>query len=113
MSGEQRSSGMVDAVVMGENLEVNVNGEDVDEVLEALAEEADPKRLLPTPTMPTLREVLKHREDHIPYQSWCDWCVEGRGREMGHSCVDMSTRSIPTIALDYFFVNDKGLFTNS
>ena len=32
---------------------------------------------------------------------------------MGHSGVDMASRSIPTIAFDYMFVNDKGLFFSS
>ena len=93
------------------HMEVNV-GEEVSpdgdgDIFEAPVEQADIKRILPTPAMPTPSEVQQHREDHIPYQSWCDQCVEGRGREMGHSSVDMASRPIATIAFDYLFVNDK------
>ena len=55
-----------------------------DEVLEAPVEQANPTPTIPTPIMPSHSDVLKHRESHIPYQSWCEDCVEGRGREMGH-----------------------------
>ena len=99
------------------SMEINI-GEDapgvgVDDILEAPEEPADIKRILPTPARPTPSEIQQHREDHIPYQSWCDQCVEGRGREMGHSSVDMGSRSIATVAFDYLFVNDKGLFTRN
>ena len=80
------------------------------EALEAPVEQADPKHIMPTPVLPSASDILKHRECHIPYQSWCEDCVEGRGREMGHSHVDMVSRSIPTIAFDYLFINDKGVF---
>ena len=80
------------------------------EVIEAEIEEADPKRVLPTPTLPSQSDVEKHREDHLPYASWCDHCVEGRGREMGHQHVDRSHRAISTISFDYLFMNSKGHF---
>ena len=89
-------------------------GEDDDDadgdVMEAPVEVADPKRIMPTPILPSPSDIQKHRECHIPYQSWCEDCVEGRGREMGHSHVDMAERSVPTIAFDYLFINDKGVF---
>ena len=120
-SEQRRELGKVErATIMGEHVEVNVGEEEnVDttahdeNILEAPEEPADQKKVMPTPEMPTLSEILKHREDHIPYQSWCKACVEGRGCEMGHSAVDMSNRSIPTISFDYMFVNDKGLFLRS
>ena len=31
----------------------------------------------------TLSQFLGHCVTHYPYQSWCPFCVEGRGREFG------------------------------
>ena len=61
-------------------------GEDNDEpdgeVMEALVEMADPKQTMPTPVLPSPSEILKHRECHIPYQSWCeDLCGGTRARD--------------------------------
>ena len=67
------------------------------EIIEAKIEEADPKRVIATPTLPSQSDVEEHRECHLPYASWCDHCVEGRGREMGHHTVNRGTRAIPTI----------------
>ena len=39
---------------------------------------------LPTPYQPTLSQFLDYSVTHYPYQSWCPYCVEGRGREFGH-----------------------------
>ena len=85
--------------------EINVGDQDdtaeIDgEVIEAAVEEAaEPKRSLPTPDMPSQSDIDRHREDHIPYQSWCDHCVEGRGREASHRAVDKSKRRISTVSL--------------
>ena len=105
--GEQ--DGLLRAVNVGEDdggqLEV-VDDHDIGEIIEAEVEEADPKRSIPTPEMPSPSDVERHREDHIPYASWCDHCVEGRGREMGHSRVDRSVRTVSTFSFDYLFLND-------
>ena len=57
-------------------------GEEVTEgeVLEAPMEEVNPRKHLPSPTMPSASAVAQHRENHLPYASWCDECVEGRGQ---------------------------------
>ena len=92
--------------------EVNVNDDDDNgEILEAPEEIVETQRHLPTPDMPSASDVEKHRETHCPYQSWCDECVEGRGREMGHRGVNHSERSIATVAFDYLFVNGRGFLT--
>ena len=83
--------------------------EDMGEIIEAEVEEAVERRVLPTPELPCQSDVDKHREDHLPYASWCDHCVEGRGREMGHHIVDKVAHTIPTISFDYLFMNSKGV----
>ena len=115
MASQRIAKNGAEAVVAHGNVLVN-DGDEVtpdEDILEAPEEQADEIRQLPTPTLPSLSEIQKHRECHIPYQSWCDQCVEGRGREMGHTSVDMESRSVATIAFDYLFVNDKGLFTRN
>ena len=32
------------------------------------------------PGNPTLEQLEEHRASHLPYRSWCRWCVLGRGR---------------------------------
>ena len=80
------------------------------EIIEAEVEEASERRVLPTPEMPCQSDIDKHREDHLPYASWCDHCVEGRGREMGHHAIDKVKHTVPTISFDYLFMNNKGEF---
>ena len=33
---------------------------------------------------PTRREREEHEATHIPYRSWCEHCVKGRGRKRAH-----------------------------
>ena len=65
----------------------------------------------PTAEMPSRNDIDQHREDHCPYQSWCDACVAGSGRESAHRQANFSARAVPTVAFDYLFVNDRGVFT--
>ena len=61
---------------------------------------------LPTPFQPTLSQCLDHYVTHYPYQSWCPYCVEGRGREFGHSRVNKESIATPTNSFDYAFLSD-------
>ena len=84
----------------------NIDGKDnapEDELEEDLA----PKRISPDPGQPTEQEVSEHNVDHMPYRSWCEFCVKGRGTGEQHR--ESSGSSIPIIAFDYLFATDKGL----
>ena len=72
-------------------------------------EETAPKKTLPTPTLPTAVEVEEHSIDHFPYRSWCDECVEGRGRELPHSSHANGERDIAVVSFDYMFLTKKGV----
>ena len=61
---------------------------------------------LPIPFQPTLSQFLDHCITHYPYQSWCPYCVEGRGREFGHRTVVKESSATPTISFDYAFLSD-------
>ena len=71
---------MVKEVLVGEHEDVEPDDIQTDELIDAPEEPSDTKRVLPTPELPSMSDILKHREDHVPYMSWCDHCVEGRGR---------------------------------
>ena len=59
------------------------------------AEDVQPVRTLKTLELPSREALEEHRVDHSPYRSWCDECVEGAGREDGHSKVE--SHSIPLL----------------
>jgi hypothetical protein len=62
--------------VSGE-VELDVDGEDLEAGARQTAKMADPCR-------PGTEEVNEHEKTHLPYRSWCRHCVLGRGREMPH-----------------------------
>ena len=72
-------------------------------------EEAEPIKHAADPGRPTAKQVADHRKAHIPYRSWCKWCVLGRGRGFQHRKSDKSF--IPIIGLDYFFLTKGGVKT--
>ena len=45
---------------------------------DAEEEEAEPKRIAPSPTLPSAAEIDDHRICHFPYRNWCPHCVAGR-----------------------------------
>jgi len=79
--------------------EVVINeGEDV---------EVEPMKIAKDPGQPTRRQVEEHRKFHIPFRSWCKWCILGRGRGIQHRRTDGSRIAI--VGLDYFFITAAGL----
>ena len=42
------------------------------------------------PRMPSKREVEEHELTHIPFRSWCNNCMRGRGVKKGHRTRDKS-----------------------
>ena len=36
------------------------------------------------PCKPSQEEVDRHNAIHLPFRSWCDICVQGRGQEAAH-----------------------------
>ena len=36
------------------------------------------------PEEPTRKEWEEHQLTHVPYRSWCPFCVKGRGRQDAH-----------------------------
>ena len=76
---------------------------------EALQEEGTEAKLpkcVRDPGEPTTRERALHNQFHLPYRSWCKWCVMGRGRDLPHRPCDRSEQGVPIVALDFFFIGE-------
>ena len=88
-------------------------GDDHQEDLDAqVEEEAVVARPLPAPQMPMRSKFEDHRLTHVPHRTWCNHCVEGRGRKAGHSRQGNEGRRVSTISVDYAFVADRGEITS-
>ena len=71
-------------------------------------EECQPPRRLGDPVLPSQQEVSDHKCTHLPYRSWCQWCVQGRG--VGPQHYKRGGKSaIPRIGLDYFYLTKGGV----
>ncbi len=76
---------------------VEIEGED----------DVEPTNKAENPRLPSPADVAEHNRTHIPYRSWCKWCVEGRGRGEQHRASPGS--SVPSVGLDYFFITSGGV----
>ena len=78
---------MADKDVGNENVLFDVeDGEEGEEIsIEAEAEtEVEPVKTATDPGKPTDKQIEEHRITHLPFRSWCRWCVLGRGRGLQH-----------------------------
>ena len=71
-------------------------------------EEQIHKGLVPqsAPRAPSQEERLLHEMTHLPYRSWCDFCMACKARSDPQRALDDSPegrRSIPAIEVDYAF----------
>ena len=73
---------------------------DVEDVHDVEDEESPPRKVLRDPGEPSKQELEEHRIDHIPYRSWCPYCVRGRGTGAQHRRIKEES-SIPVFGFDY------------
>ena len=72
--------------------------------LEDNPELAPGARARPGPRQPSAQEREAHEcAGHVPYRSWCCFCVSGRGRDDAHQTSE-DVHSLPTIAIDYGYL---------
>jgi hypothetical protein len=71
-------------------------------------EDSEPTRYLPCEPIPPAKEVEEHRCSHIPFRSWCKWCMMGRGLGLQHRGGSAQS-SVPVVGLDYFFITSGGV----
>ena len=58
------------------------------------------------PVLPT-QTIADHEVAHLPFRSWCPFCVRGRGQSQGHFKVDRGDEQIPLISVDYGFLGTR------
>ena len=61
------------------------------------------------PTEPTEAERLRHEATHLPYRSWCEQCVRGRGRCKPHlrKAEREEESTITKVSMDFFFLGGE------
>ena len=69
--------------------------------------EVEPLKFARDPGNPTKKQIEQHRWCHLPYRSWCRWCVLGRGRGLQHRARIGSV--VPIVGIDYFFLTSSGV----
>ena len=85
--------------------------EEVDEQMCAPVDEIGEEALRATPMHvprgPSDAERRAHEIHHMPYRSWCEYCVRGTGKESLHlSRGEQSDDGIPIVQMDYAFSHD-------
>ena len=92
------------------NRVIEVENENIPPVCHPCFEESEEARKakgIQVSETPTQKDVDEHMLTHIPFRSWCKYCVMGRGVSMQHRKIDKSEETIPTISIDYAFLNQK------
>jgi len=74
---------------------------EVEECIDIEKEESPPRKALRDPGEPTHDEWEEHRIDHVPYRSWCPFCVKGRGTGIQHRKSNEES-GVPVFGFDYF-----------
>ena len=80
-------------------------GEDEIEA-EANEEVREPKRIH-DPVLPSQAERDLHMLTHLPFRSWCEHCIRGRGEGVRHEKVEEQPQQVE-VHMDFFFMGDEG-----
>ena len=62
---------------------------------------------VPAPPEPSPVVRRRHKLTHMPYQSWCPQCVEGRRNNTAHRAIKDRSRTCPCLVIDYCFLRDS------
>ena len=71
---------------------------------EAEPEEARVPRAARDPGEPSDEERRRHECTHLPYRSWCRYCVQGRMQNPPRQSHIGGAHDVPEVALDYCFL---------
>ena len=72
---------------------------------EEVSEEARTAVKMPDPRKPSQREIDEHELTHLPFRSWCEHCVKGKGKEAAHYR-DETELTVPEVHVDFAFPGD-------
>ena len=53
---------------------------------------------------PSEQEVKEHMENHMPFRSWCPFCIKGKAGSAWHTQREEVAGNVPVISIDYAFV---------
>ena len=66
-----------------------------------------PPRMFASPTAPSRQEAQEHAITHLPFRSWCPFCLMGKAKCSPHRRgIDHSDDAIPMVAFDYCFMGE-------
>jgi len=68
-------------------------------------EEAEEAMVIKVEVKPSKEEVEKHNTTHLPWRSWCKYCVFGRGKNRGHR-KQKHNGNVPTVHADYMYMKE-------
>ena len=76
--------------------------------VEEAKEEGSKAEVVRIPEEPTKQEWEEHMTTHVPYRSWCPYCVRGRGRSDQHrKGTKEPEKRLLTISMDYAYLNTE------
>ena len=59
------------------------------------------------PVGPSQAEIEAHNVTHLPYRSWCRWCVMSKKPNTKHMRAQYAQRDVPLLVGDYAFIRDS------
>ena len=59
------------------------------------------------PTQPTNEEIEEHELTHLPFQSWCKECVQGRGMQAPRHRAKKDDQPMKVFHVDFMFLEPK------
>ena len=70
------------------------------------SQEATEPQLVNVSHKPTPEEVEAHNATHMPYRSWCKYCVAGKADADPHKhAVEEKSSEVPIVSMDYCFMS--------
>ena len=90
----------------------HIISDDEDEKIDHEDFEEKPQRIKVqrTPKQPSTREREEHEVTHMPYRTWCKFCVSGRGIASHHHvkrAEEGEEGKLPTIGMDYLYKPER------
>ena len=79
-------------------------GDEIATGKDVIADGAQEPRIPTNVTGPTAAEIDLHNATHLPYRSWCRWCVMSRKPTPKHVRAHHADRDVPLLVGDYAFV---------
>eukprot|EP00435_Cladocopium_sp_Y103_P034158 s1161_g8.t1 len=108
-AGRSRSRSHRPVCAVEEEVEPRLDDEIEPDGIEAGEQvEARPARPGWSPITPSEEERREHESSgHAVFRNWCEHCLQATGYSQKHTKKDHSQDMIPTISMDYFYMNEE------